>query len=285
MAHSDNFINQYFWGKAPTSYYLGYDEAKKQPELTKEEKLKRVEDYIEKYNVEHDDKYIYLYKAVNLDGTNIHQSDNKIIFEVGKVYTEKCDQDVTRECSNGLHAGTYNVALDFGKGSFNSFVNQLLYNSSSIYAKAPTFTLDYSNVNKSSKNTPVNPAEILKQPNFKLFKVKIYKEHVVVPNSTKGKVRCNQMEIMEEIKLENVLKYTLINIENEMSVSEYIDYTLTFDVVNDLNNKSLKVEIVTDTLNLTQDEINNKINARINQMQNIYDKYQELSKFDGNVLV
>jgi hypothetical protein len=257
MAYSNQFANQYF-------YSVDWASPKKEDkELSAKEHLQRVEEYIAKFNVEHDDDAVYLYKAVNLDGTNKYQSDNKITYELGKVYTEKCDRDINNSCSKGLHAATYDKAIEFGK-------DRVLTITSNANTYDSTIMLSPGGLTWTANSSIINPSIIYKKPNFRLFKVKIFKKYIVVPENTDGKIRCSQMEILEEVKLTAKIKYKIQDIKEVEN-----GYEFTFNVYNEFNNNNINIKFIYTRVELTEDEIKERINSRIVIMQKMYDQFQK----------
>ena len=98
---------------------------------------KNIEDFMNFYGIKHDKKTAIFYKAVHRvpntcrdtnmqDGSEIKRvlpdyryvSDHDDNFEyfMGEVIQEHCDQDVTKDCSYGIHISHMNWALRFGGG-------------------------------------------------------------------------------------------------------------------------------------------------------------------------
>ena len=98
---------------------------------------KKIEDFMNFYGIKHDKKTAIFYKAVHRvpntcrdtnmqDGSEIKRvlpdyryvSDHDDNFEyfMGEVIQEHCDQDVTKDCSYGIHISHMNWALRFGGG-------------------------------------------------------------------------------------------------------------------------------------------------------------------------
>lgn len=257
---TSDFINYY-------NRVLGKEENKEN--MSDQELLKRVDDFIEKYNVETEGDYVYLFKAVNLDGTNMYSTENKIIYEVGKVYTEKADKNINKDCSFGLHASTLEFAIYFAKNQKNNIFFTLSSNSN--YFTIPSISFNI--IDKIKNNLP-NPKSLYEK-DYKIFKVKIHKNHIIVPLNTNGKIRCSQMEIVEELNIENKLSYKIINLQ-------FIDdkYKFTFKVYNKLNDKSIDVSFESSKLNINNNEIKENINKQLEIMQEMYDNYE---KFYGEL--
>ena len=228
---------------------------------TKEEQLQRAEDFIKTNNIEVDTTglFAYFYKAVNLDYTNMYSAENKITYEVEKVFTEKCDENIKNSCSFGLHATTRKEAIKFGKG--NGFgIPQ--YSVISQLSPIPQWSY-------AINNNITNPSVLTEEPKFRLLKVKIAKDRIIVPIGAE-KIRTNQMEIVEEIELKATFKYSVNSI-----VESDKGYVFDINVQNELTGRSLDVKFISDSINITQSEIKTKIKERISILQKIYDKNQE----------
>ena len=98
---------------------------------------KNIEDFMNFYGIKHDKKTAIFYKAVHRvlntcrdtnvqDGSEIKcilpdyryvsDHDNNFEYFIGEVIREDCDQDVTDDCSYGIHISHMNWALQFGCG-------------------------------------------------------------------------------------------------------------------------------------------------------------------------
>ena len=236
--------------------------------LTKEEKLQRAEDFIKTNNIEVDTTgiFAYFYKAVNLDYTNMYSSDNKITYEIGKIFTEKCDENIRNSCSFGLHATSYKEAIAFGKNSIPQNIASIIGNASNHF---PMSSVPQWSFMTNNNNSIINPSILTEESKFRLLKVKIAKDRIIVPTGAE-KIRTNQMEIIEEIELKVTFKYSI----NSITESDK-GYTFDINVKNELTGRSLDVKFIADNIDITQDEIKTKIKERINILQKIYDKKQE----------
>jgi hypothetical protein len=72
------------------------------------------------HGIKHTKTKAIFYKAVRKDG-DMYFSDHDadFIYEVGKMKSEKCDADKSKECGQGIHIAPLNWALDYG-GEWNN---------------------------------------------------------------------------------------------------------------------------------------------------------------------
>ena len=78
---------------------------------------KNIEDFMNFYGIKHTKTKATFYKAVrkNDNGKYVSDRDNDFEYVIGKVKTEKCDDDVKQDCSYGIHISHLDWALQFGK--------------------------------------------------------------------------------------------------------------------------------------------------------------------------
>jgi len=79
-----------------------------------------IEEYLDLHGIAHKDGVATLYKAVRNDLCSFHVHPG-VWYEVGKTIQQKCDPDVSRDCSFGLHVSHLQLALDFGRGNSDKF--------------------------------------------------------------------------------------------------------------------------------------------------------------------
>ena len=70
------------------------------------------------YSVKTDGDNAILYKSVNKNLTAFY--DNVFSYKVGETIKHKCDNDLYKECSEGLHISYKDWAIRFGKDKTNS---------------------------------------------------------------------------------------------------------------------------------------------------------------------
>ena len=78
---------------------------------------KNINDFIDFYGIKHTKTKAIFYKAVRKDKEGIYRADrdSSFTYEIGKIKEEKCDTDITEDCSYGIHIAHLNWALDFGR--------------------------------------------------------------------------------------------------------------------------------------------------------------------------
>ena len=79
---------------------------------------KTIHEFMDFYGIKHTKTKAVFYKAVRkqTDGILISDYNASFEYEVGKTKSEKCDPDVKRECSYGIHISHLDWALRFGSG-------------------------------------------------------------------------------------------------------------------------------------------------------------------------
>jgi hypothetical protein len=213
-------------------------------ELTKEEKLEKVNQYIKDNNVEvdkEDENYIYLYKPTDLEGKD---KGNDIIYAIGKTIVK-----------DNIVVYTEEEALKIYKDNSKQYANGLV--------------LSFGQTEK-----PINPS-ILTEETFRLFRVKVNKNNIKFNDLFSNVILnllVNEIEVIEEVDLgKSVLEYTPLAITEQA----FNKFNLSFEVRNKITGKNIKVDFDSDTIDLTQEEIKTKIKERIDIMQKIYDKFAE----------
>lgn len=215
-------------------------------ELTKEEQLKRIEDFIKEYNVETDDRYIYLYKATNMDGKD---NSNDFVYAIGKTFVVELNTNINNERAKGVYVNTFDDALKLYK-----YINL-------SWGKVVNWSFDI------PKNPPTNPS-ILNEKTFRIFKVKINKSDVIITKN--NNIRVGQLEVIDEVSLEPKLNYSV------ESITEIDNgFRFNFNIENTITGKFINVDFVSKDINISQDVIKATIQARIVIMQGIYDKFAE----------
>jgi len=82
---------------------------------------KNINDFIDFYGIKHTKTKATFYKAVRKDEEGIYHADynHNFIYEIGKFKTERCDENIERDCSYGIHISHLNWALRFGQSWSN----------------------------------------------------------------------------------------------------------------------------------------------------------------------
>lgn len=217
-------------------------------ELTKEEHLKRVENFAKEHNLANDDEYIYLYKATDMEGKDDNTS---FIYSVGKIFGSELDTDINKDYNTkGIKLYLYNDALKLYKGIYN-ISRQLIV------------------LNDFNRNTtkPINPS-ILNEKAFRLFLAKVRKSDIIITKN--NYIRAREIEVIEEIELEPKINYSI------QSISEDTEgFRFSFKLENSMTGNYIYVSFTSKYTNISQDEIKEKIKERVTTMQEIYDKFME----------
>jgi hypothetical protein len=74
---------------------------------------KDIHQFLDFYGIEERGGFVILYKSVGENLSSFH--DNSFVYEIGGKHTHKCDPDVNRDCSTGLHISHKAWAIQFGK--------------------------------------------------------------------------------------------------------------------------------------------------------------------------
>ena len=222
-----------------------------QPMLTKEEQLKRVDKFIEKYNLDYDEKiesdladsnYIYLYKKTDLDGKD-SDTNGDFIYKVGKTFATELNTGLGDNLMGNLVYPSIHEVIELSK-SFSQYQYMV-----------------------STISTPDDPSQVYKNT-YKIFKVKVAKSDIVI--TTNNEIRVSQVEIIEDVKLIPKLSYNIINI------TEIKDgFKFSFEIKNDITGASLRVDVFNDVIDVPQVEMKDMIKDRMIVMQDIFDEFSE----------
>jgi len=182
----------------------------------KNDNEKRLEKFINFYNIEDMGEKIVLYKAVNSHFRSKY--DNKFQYTVGEYASEKIDPNPKIACSNGIHAGTLEYAMDFAN--------------SEKYLLKNTFSI----------NGIKNYSDILFEKNEKLIeklngdiilKLIVEKKDILVPINSDGKVRCSKVFVDSILNNDTEVKIfdhkVKLSVPNDFYENPIINFSIVFD--------------------------------------------------------
>ena len=78
---------------------------------------RNIEEFMNFYGIEHTKTKAIFYKAVRKEKDGTYHSDynSDFTYEIGKVKTERCDDDIEEDCSYGINISHRDWVLSFGK--------------------------------------------------------------------------------------------------------------------------------------------------------------------------
>ena len=212
--------------------------------ITAKEQLQRVDDFIEKHGMEldkADSNYVYLYKRTGIDSKDLINGD--FIYKTGKTFATELDRNLYR----------------YGKG---------IEVCSSIKGIIEPYTRSVQgHITAGGGLAPEDPSDLYKNT-YKIFKVKVAKADIII--DIDNKIRVGQVDIIEEIKLLPKLKYQI------WKITEIEDgFTFRFEIKNDITGRNIDIDVFNDVIDVPQQEIKDMINNKLDDMQGIFDEFQQ----------
>ena len=191
------------------------DAVEKENPFTSKDNQERLNVFIGNNNLECQDEYVYLFKAVRSDLRSIYDCNFKYI--VGETVEEEVDPDPDKACASGIHAGTMDYAMKFGE----------LDRKSKTYIKTVDFD-EFKGYSEVLVKKLIDYGVEDCQSTSKILKLKVHKSDIFIPNMT-DKVRCRRAYVMEVVDFE-VEELDLF--ENSISIEDIVYVSVNSDGKN-----------------------------------------------------